>query len=148
MSIRSAVMQAVRGVRDLATEVRVSSSRAIPDTPIPTAERPGESLHRATHEYPRLLYWTDTDPPQSFIRHDVSPGDRALVAHALTRGWAVLAYGGNASCRICGEVLGDADKAVHGMIYPSKAEHYLIEHDVWTPGCDELLRRLQFRSRT
>jgi hypothetical protein len=99
-------------------------------------------------DYPHLLFWTPEDPPQSFVRHDVPAGERALVAHALLRGWHVIACAGHANCRICGEALGSSDMAVHGMIYPQKAEHYLIEHDVWTPGCDELLRRLQTRSRT
>ena len=118
----------------------------MPDAP--TRSDRAFDIHGRTRDYPRLLFWSATDPPQSFVRHDVPPGDRALVAHALIHGWVVVAYLGYAYCRICGEGLGDSDMAVHGMVYPQKAEHYLVEHDVWTPGCDELLRRLQTRSRT
>jgi len=122
--------------------------------PISDAQRLGIEPDRGwdtvtrTDGYPRLLYWSAADPPQRFIRNDVPPGDRALVIHALLHGWRVVQMAGFARCRICDTALGSSDKAVHGMVYPEKAEHYLLEHDVWTPGCDELLRRLQTRSRT
>jgi hypothetical protein len=73
--------------------------------------------------------------------------DRALVIGALASGRPVVSYAGFAQCRICDVVLGTCDMEVHGFAYPEKAEHYLQEHQVWTPGCDELLARIRHAMR-
>lgn len=57
--------------------------------------------------------------------HDATPGIHAL-------GWA--------NCRICNADLGSLDLTRFGFVWPEKAEHYIMKHDVWTPECDDLLR--------
>jgi len=94
----------------------------------------------------KLLYWSARNPPQRFIRPDVPPADRAAVIDALRSGRKIGFWMGFASCRICAKPLGTTDMLVWNMVYPEKADHYLSEHDVWTPECDELLRRTGVRS--
>lgn len=90
-----------------------------------------------------LLFWSAERPPQRFIRPDVPPADRTAVIDALRGGRKVAFWMGWAQCRICAKPLGSADMLVCDMVYPERADHYLSEHEVWTPGCDELLRRLR-----
>ena len=97
------------------------------------------------NETPRLLYWSDGHRPSSFVRPDIAAADRDRVVEALRSGVVVFAYLGFASCRICQTPLGTCDMLTHGMLYPQKAEHYLVEHSVWTPECDELLHRIRAR---
>jgi hypothetical protein len=53
---------------------------------------------------------------------------------------------GSASCRLCDEMLGSGNLNAFGFVWPEKADHYVTAHDVWTPGCEELLRAaLAFR---
>jgi len=91
----------------------------------------------------RLLFWTESAPPSKFVRSHVSDRDRRELATALRGGRTVDAYLGHANCRICGAELGYRDLESHGMVRPDGAEHYVLEHGVWTPGCDELLRRMR-----
>lgn len=95
----------------------------------------------------QILYWSEEEPPAKFIRPEVPMTDRALVIGALASGRPVVSYAGFAQCRICDVVLGTADMEVHGIAYPERAEHYLKEHLVWTPGCDELLARIRHAMR-
>ena len=50
-----------------------------------------------------------------------------------------MSYLGYANCRICGEQLGTRDFFGYGFVWPEKAEHYVINHHVWTKECDEML---------
>ncbi len=94
----------------------------------------------------RLLFWSAKSPPQRYIRPEVPPADRTALIDALRGGRKVAYFMGWARCRICAKPLGTADMLVCEMVYPERADHYLSEHDVWTPECDELLRRLRMRS--
>lgn len=85
--------------------------------------------------------------PKDHVQHDVPWADREELARALQlrssmnpRGGDVLmGYMGWANCRICGERLGTRDLFGHGFVWPEKAEHYVLNHSVWPPGCDEML---------
>lgn len=77
--------------------------------------------------------------PQDFVNASIPRKDRIDLARALVRGEVDESYIGYAECRICGERLGTADLVGWGFLWPEKAEHYILEHDVWTPECDRLL---------
>jgi hypothetical protein len=85
--------------------------------------------------------------PQDFIRNDIPYDDRQTVAKALalrstmnpTGGEVLMGYMGWSDCRICNERLGTRDLFGYGFIWPEKAEHYILNHNVWTPDCDALL---------
>jgi hypothetical protein len=87
-----------------------------------------------------ILYWSSSRRPQDFVRTDVSQQERARLASILANGKRVEAYMGFANCRICGIELGTQDLGGCGFVWPEKAEHYILAHGVWTPGCTELLR--------
>lgn len=82
--------------------------------------------------------------PQDFVRTDILPGTRKLLADILTGGREVEAFFGHAQCRICKTELGHRDLGAHIgpylFIWPEKAEHYILDHGVWTRDCDILLR--------
>jgi hypothetical protein len=69
--------------------------------------------------------------------------DRRSVAFVLAHGTdahpEVQAMGW-ASCRLCGANLGSRDMTAFGFVWPEKAEHYVVVHDVWTPECAALLK--------
>ena len=93
--------------------------------------------------------------PQEFIRQDIVWADREELALALSlggpsnpRGGSVLmGYMGFAECRICGERLGTRDLFGYGYIWPEKAEHYILNHKVWTPDCTEMLQAVRRAAR-
>lgn len=93
--------------------------------------------------------------PQEFIRHDIVWGDREALAMALSlggpsnpRGGSVLeSYFGFAECRLCGERLGTRDLFGYGYIWPERAEHYILNHKVWTPDCTEMLQAVRRAAR-
>lgn len=95
----------------------------------------------------RLFGLDEGDDPKEFVRQDIPYGDRQAVARALVirstmepgGGSYGIAYMGWANCRICGEKLGTRDMFGHGFVWPERAEHYVVRHNVWTPGCDRLL---------
>ena len=63
-----------------------------------------------------------------------------------TGGAVLMSYLGWADCRICGARLGTRDFYGNGFVWPERADHYLVAHQVWTPECDEMLavvRRLR-----
>lgn len=69
------------------------------------------------------------------------------MARVLAGGEDLAAYTGLSSmgwatCRICGARLGTRDLVGYGLVWPERAEHYVLEHDVWTPGCILLLERV------
>jgi hypothetical protein len=92
-----------------------------------------------------LLYW-GTDPgerPQDFVDARVPSWAREAIAFVLSNGVDAhpgIQAMGWADCRICGAQLGSMDLTRFGYAWPEKAEHYLVEHNVWTFECDELLR--------
>ena len=92
----------------------------------------------------RILFWGDKpgERPHDFVREDIPRGDRQRLAQALRTGREVASYRGWANCRICGAHLGSRDMGGRGFVWPEKADHYLIEHDVWTPGCQALFDAL------
>jgi hypothetical protein len=102
-----------------------------------------EALDQEGETADRILFWSARRPPSRYVRVDIAADDRALVAVALRAGAVAMSYMGWADCRICGQPLGTSDLETHGLVFPEKAEHYVLEHDVWTPGCDELLRRIR-----
>lgn len=93
--------------------------------------------------------------PSNHIYRDIKREAREEVARALqlqsptnpTGGDVLTSYLGWADCRICGTQLGTRDFFGHGFIWPEKAEHYVLKHDVWTPECAELLSVLQRAKR-
>jgi len=93
----------------------------------------------------RMLYWGDVpgERPHDHIRHDVPDVHRRSVAFVLEHGKDVhpeMQAMGWANCRICGANLGSRDMAAFGFVWPEKAEHYLLAHNVWTPECSQLLQ--------
>ncbi len=93
----------------------------------------------------RILYWGVElgARPQDHVRTDISRRYRHELAAVLGAGAEShpdIRYKGSATCRICGEQLGARDLHGHGYEWPEKAEHYVLAHDVWTPGCEALLQ--------
>lgn len=105
----------------------------------------------------RILFWADTPTigigavvgliatifigspprrPEDCINPYVPLRKRQQVAKLLAAGAPIEKYFGHAHCRICGVELGHCDLAGYGFIWPEKAEHYVLEHDVWTPELD------------
>lgn len=97
----------------------------------------------------KILFWQHVpgQRPQDFVRHDIPRGKREQLAAILQRGNLGESYSGSAECRICRGMLGSADVHGLGFTWPEKADHYVLKHDVWTPGCDalytEMLRAAQ-----
>ena len=85
--------------------------------------------------------------PKDYIRPDVPWQDREELARALQErssmnqagGDTLMSYFGYATCRICGAQLGSKDMFGHGFVWPEGADHYVINHKVWTRECDEML---------
>jgi hypothetical protein len=114
---------------------------------------------------PRLLFWDEQLPgggfqklldffngmsgrprrgqPRDHVRRDIARADRDTLAAALRAGSVHMRFLGWADCRICGAKLGTKDLEGHGFVWPEKAEHYVLEHDVWTRECSELLAVLR-----
>jgi hypothetical protein len=100
---------------------------------------------RKPNELRKILFWDDQPGkrPQDFVRSDVPVDARTLIVQALRNGRESACYKGWANCRICNAMLGSCDLEGYGFVWPSKAEHYLVEHNVWTPGCAALLAAIQ-----
>jgi hypothetical protein len=88
-----------------------------------------------------LLFWgMDAGKrPQDFVRTDVPEESRQRLAVILSKGRILASYRGMASCRVCKQMLGSCDMGAHGFVWPQEAQHYVLQHGVWTPECDELL---------
>lgn len=122
----------------------------------------------------KLLFWDEVYPaheiakiiallmptkkwgqPKEFVRTDIAWENRELVGKALQLQTSMnplggsygMAYMGWADCRICGAKLGTRDMFGYGFIWPEKAEHYVLEHKVWTPECEQFLRAVQHSRR-
>jgi len=93
VSFRSAAVRAVWNVEVLARRLRTQWSKST-DAPLSDFERdrPATNVTHSLDGYPRLLFWSASNSPQDSIRHDIPPEDRALVVHALVRGWNVRFY--------------------------------------------------------
>ena len=85
--------------------------------------------------------------PKDHVRHDVPRQAREELAGTLEQGNVLMTYRGSAACRICGARLGSQDLFAHGFVWPQKAEHYVLVHDVWTKECDALLATLRQAAR-
>lgn len=85
----------------------------------------------------------ETGQPLEFVRTDIADADRAELAKALAAGARGMGYMGYAECRICAARLGTHDLFGFGFLWPERAEHYITEHNVWTPGCDRLLAAIR-----
>jgi hypothetical protein len=85
--------------------------------------------------------------PREHVRHDVPRATLEELSRALRQGNVLESYRGCAACRICGERLGSQDLFGHGFVWPAKAEHYVLVHDVWTKECDALLAALRRSTR-
>jgi hypothetical protein len=93
--------------------------------------------------------------PQDRVRSDVGRTDRQELARALqlrsllnpTGGDVLMGYMGAADCRICGVKLGTRDFFGHGFVWPERAEHYVLVHNVWTDECAEMLAMVRRSGR-
>jgi len=101
------------------------------------------SQAKTTKELQRILFWADIPGhrPQDFVRSDVPEGVRDFLVHVLIEGESVASYKGSAKCRMCSATLGSDDLSAYGFIWPQGAEHYIMEHAVWTPECELLIER-------
>ncbi len=79
--------------------------------------------------------------PHKCVRADIPRKRREIAAHLLATGKVLDRCLGYADCRMCGVQLGCADLGGWGHLWPEKAEHYVLEHDVWVPGLDRLIER-------
>jgi hypothetical protein len=79
--------------------------------------------------------------PKDCVRPNIPRARRELAAKLLATGKVIESYFGEANCRMCGVVLGNKDLGGWGHLWPEKAEHYVLEHDVWVPGLDRLIER-------
>jgi len=94
--------------------------------------------------------------PKDHVRSDVPRPDREELARALqlrsatnpTGGDVLMGYMGWAACRICGDRLGTRDLFGYGFVWPEKADHYVLIHQVWTKECDEMLAAIRRTRRT
>lgn len=85
--------------------------------------------------------------PKDHVRHDVPWTDREELSRALQLrsptgilgGDVLMSYMGWANCRMCGQQLGTRDFFGYGFVWPEMADHYIRNHKVWTPECDEML---------
>jgi hypothetical protein len=85
--------------------------------------------------------------PKDHVRHDVPWADRVELSRALqlrppagfTGGDVLMGYMGWANCRMCGLRLGTRNFFSYGFVWPEMAGHYVLDHKVWTPECDEML---------
>jgi len=97
------------------------------------------------------MYWGDQldERPQDFVHRGVLPWQRGALIFILQNGVDAhpgIQAKGWANCRICGAQLGSMDLTRFGFVWPEKADHYVREHDVWTPECTELLEQaLRYR---
>lgn len=105
---------------------------------VPTADRPSAMLvglfvGMFTGAMPNIQ-------PKDCVRRDPR-ARRDLVAKLLASGKVIESYFGYAECRMCGAQLGSRDFGGWDHLWPEKAEHYVLEHDVWVPGLDRLIER-------
>jgi len=87
-------------------------------------------------------YWKSDDAPyfpdpHQFVRHDIEPGLRIIVAEYLDRGTHFIPFLGHSWCRFkCGaneNVMGSFCFTDGDYIWPQGLSHYIKIHDVWLP---------------
>jgi hypothetical protein len=103
-----------------------------------------DDIERTKERYPGrevILFWTEAHRPQDFVNKDIPLARRVEVANHLEQGRKLNQYRGFAGCRICGERLGTYDKGDGVYVWPEKAEHYVLEHDVWLPEFNEMVHQ-------
>lgn len=100
----------------------------------------------------KILFWRGSARsdaslpwPADFVDTTISAEKRKLIADLLRDGKVINSYRGMAACRLCGELLGSQDKSGHGFIWPSRAEHYVLKHDLWIPEFDLMIERSQVK---
>jgi hypothetical protein len=81
--------------------------------------------------------------PKDCVNTKIARADREALARALAGGEVLEEYVGYADCRICGVKLGNQDLMGWGFMWPERAEHYILEHEVWTPDCVRLLAAIR-----
>lgn len=91
------------------------------------------------------MYWGDQvgKRPQDFVHQGAPTWQRDALVFILQNGLDAhpgIQAKGWANCRLCGAQLGSMDLTRFGFVWPEKAEHYVVAHDVWTPECSELLK--------
>jgi hypothetical protein len=89
----------------------------------------------------KILYWSEKLRPLDCVRDDIPREKREAVAKILADGKAIEHWRGIARCRLCSKMLGSADLSRYGFIWPQRAEHYVIKHNVWVPELDVLLEK-------
>lgn len=100
---------------------------------------------RTPAEAREIMFWSEEYPPENYAgsAQVVRPEHKEFVVDLLKAGNSLAAWMGYADCRICGERLGTQDLGLLGLKWPEKAEHYVLEHDVWTPGLTALFKAAQ-----
>lgn len=95
----------------------------------------------------KILFWSDERRPQSFedLALDLEPSVVLTAVRQLQDPFAFLSYRGSAGCRICGRMLGFRTYYRNGFAWPESAEHYVLEHGVWTPGLTALVESARRR---
>ncbi len=114
-------------------------------------DEPGGPLRPLLDALGGLFGVREYGQPRDHVRVDVPSEDREELSRALqpwgtmnpTGGDVLTNAFGHATCRVCGEELGSKDLFGHGFVWPEKADHYVLAHRVWTPGCDEMLAVLR-----
>jgi hypothetical protein len=91
-----------------------------------------------------MMYWgaNPGERPHDFVSPQVPAWQRDAIIFVLKNGVDAhpgIQAKGWADCRICEASLGSMDLTRFGFMWPEMAEHYLVEHGVWTPECSELL---------
>ena len=91
-----------------------------------------------------ILFWSEEHKPQDYENCvlNVEEDRVTRVVEALQGGESLSQMRGWANCRICDENLGSADLGGHGYVWPQLAEHYVMEHGVWTPALDDFATQL------
>jgi len=91
-----------------------------------------------------ILYWSEKHCPQDYENCISSVSTEAVdrVIAALRLGENVQQARGWANCRICEASLGSSDLSSNGFMWPSQAEHYVVEHGVWTPDLNQFAETL------
>jgi 2'-5' RNA ligase len=112
--------------------------------PYDTVRKHFRTLREREENSQKLFFWSDDHRPQDFAGHVSTVGASVVkrVVEALQNGQTHVSYKGWADCRICGDHLGSQDLYAEGYIWPSKAEHYILKHGVWTPDLSRFAESL------
>jgi hypothetical protein len=89
----------------------------------------------------KIFFWSDEHLPGNCITDAIPSLKRLALAGVLMGGDEVNSYRGLALCRMpkCGQFLGSQDLTAYGYMFPSRCEHYVLQHGVWLPECEDLL---------